>query len=539
MIVHPGQTLLPELYGTGSEERKDKAFPKLIAYGTKHAQKLGVELMLETRVAGATPNEVHLSNGERIPTRTIISAVGTRPSPAADRRCPLEFDPRGPHRRRRVHARRRPRRALGRAATAPRCLTRAAARARRRHAVGSHGGTPPRASTLAAFAGQEPKPPKPFRSTGSAGHLDRPAHRRRRGAGDPARREARLARLPRSWRLIVIPSWDRGCGARGLDDLAVRRPRHRRRWTQGGAANFESASQRLPAARCSPSGRRPVRHVHVIVEGRRGRREGRRRTRETVRGEAGPATTSVGSGSSCSTAMPRRARLDGQARSRSAPTRRTCCRTRAARRADRRRHRAAHRARPCGGRAASERGSREPVANVVGSTGRAQTEEGASVETRISPETKTSPAGRADGTGVPVWNWTREHVSYPREVVDIGSVDEVPPILADAERYPTPVRGLASRHSTTRCGEADGGTIVDVTAPEPDPPHRLRLRHRRARRALHRRDEGAREARPPVLRQHRAREPLDGRLRRRARRRTRRCPASTGRSTPTRRGSRY
>ena len=90
------------------------------------------------------------------------------------------------------------------------------------------------------------------------------------------------------------------------------------------------------------------------------------------------------------------------------------------------------------------------------------------METRISPETKVSPAtqgalaGRADGTGVPVWNWTREHVSYPREVVDIGSIDEISPILADGERYPTPVRGLASRHSTTRCGEADGGTVVDV-----------------------------------------------------------------------------
>ena len=62
------------------------------------------------------------------------------------------------------------------------------------------------------------------------------------------------------------------------------------------------------------------------------------------------------------------------------------------------------------------------------------------METRISPETKVSPAtqgsaaGRADGTGVPVWNWTREHVSYPREVVDIGSIDEIAPIHADGER---------------------------------------------------------------------------------------------------------
>ena len=40
--------------------------------------------MLETRVAGATPKEVYLSNGEHVPTRTIVSAVGTKPSPLLD-----------------------------------------------------------------------------------------------------------------------------------------------------------------------------------------------------------------------------------------------------------------------------------------------------------------------------------------------------------------------------------------------------------------------------------------------------------------------
>ena len=64
--------------------------------------------------------------------------------------------------------------------------------------------------------------------------------------------------------------------------------------------------------------------------------------------------------------------------------------------------------------------------------------------------------------GIPVWNWTREHVAYPRAVVEASSVDEIREVMADPERYPSPVRGLASRHSTTNCGEADGGTIVDV-----------------------------------------------------------------------------
>jgi NADH:ubiquinone reductase (H+-translocating) len=52
-----------------------------------HAQKLGVELMLETRVTGATPGEVFLSNGDHISTRTIVSAVGSKPWSLLD-----EFD---------------------------------------------------------------------------------------------------------------------------------------------------------------------------------------------------------------------------------------------------------------------------------------------------------------------------------------------------------------------------------------------------------------------------------------------------------------
>ena len=94
VIVHPGATLLPELYGSGSLERKSKSFPKLVAYAMRHCEKLGVELMLETKVAGATPNEVYLSNGEHIPTRTIVSTVGTKPSPLLAG-LSLPFDDRG------------------------------------------------------------------------------------------------------------------------------------------------------------------------------------------------------------------------------------------------------------------------------------------------------------------------------------------------------------------------------------------------------------------------------------------------------------
>ena len=94
VIVHPGPTLLPELYGSGSLERKSKSFPKLVEYAMRHCEKLGVELMLETKVTGATPNEVYLSNGEHIPTRTIVSTVGTKPSPLLSG-LPLPFDERG------------------------------------------------------------------------------------------------------------------------------------------------------------------------------------------------------------------------------------------------------------------------------------------------------------------------------------------------------------------------------------------------------------------------------------------------------------
>src|SRR5262249_21044402 len=91
VIVHPGPTLLPELHGSGSLEREGRSVPRLIDFGMRHARDLGVELMLNTRVVGATPNEVHLSDGSRIPTRTIVSTVGTKPVPVlASLELPLD-----------------------------------------------------------------------------------------------------------------------------------------------------------------------------------------------------------------------------------------------------------------------------------------------------------------------------------------------------------------------------------------------------------------------------------------------------------------
>ncbi|MFZ5814457.1 MAG: FAD-dependent oxidoreductase [Bacillota bacterium] len=89
VLVHPGETILPELYG-----REGSGHPRLVAYATRHLQRLGVEVLTGTRVAWSTPNEVGLSNGMRIPTRTLISAVGTRAAPILQS-LPVEQDERG------------------------------------------------------------------------------------------------------------------------------------------------------------------------------------------------------------------------------------------------------------------------------------------------------------------------------------------------------------------------------------------------------------------------------------------------------------
>ena len=206
-IVHPGPTLLPELYGSQSTERQEReAIRELVDYAMRHARKLGVELMLETKVVGATPNEVYLSNGEHVPTRTIVSAVGTKPPPLLDDASRshatraggvvtddvLRVDGRDdlwaggdcaavPHpRRRHVPARR----ACTRSSTA--------------RSIGHN--------LRRALPGRSREP---FRSDGDRpGRLDRPAHGGRRAEGLPVPRH--LAWVV--WRCVlfaIFPSWDR------------------------------------------------------------------------------------------------------------------------------------------------------------------------------------------------------------------------------------------------------------------------------------------------------------------------------------------
>ena len=70
-------------------------------------------------------------------------------------------------------------------------------------------------------------------------------------------------------------------------------------------------------------------------------------------------------------------------------------------------------------------------------------------------------AGLAAG-GIELRNWAAEIATYPRVVVEARSVDHVVEVLSDPETYPAPVRAHGSNHSTTHCGLADGGTVINM-----------------------------------------------------------------------------
>lgn len=92
VLVEPGSTIVPELFNPGYQS--PKAHPKLGEKARQRLDELGVEVRTETAVAAVTPNEVTLSDGVRIPTRTVISSVGTKPSALVER-MPFEKDERG------------------------------------------------------------------------------------------------------------------------------------------------------------------------------------------------------------------------------------------------------------------------------------------------------------------------------------------------------------------------------------------------------------------------------------------------------------
>src|SRR5215472_9662704 len=65
--------------------------------------------------------------------------------------------------------------------------------------------------------------------------------------------------------------------------------------------------------------------------------------------------------------------------------------------------------------------------------------------------------------GIPVENWERSRITRPDVVAYPTCVDDIVRILTRPDCYPAPMRAIGSTHSTTGCGVADGGTLVDMT----------------------------------------------------------------------------
>jgi NADH dehydrogenase len=85
LIVHSGERILPELL---------EHHPRLVRYAERYLASQGLEFRLGVRLAAATPEEAVLNDGERIPTRSIISSAGTALTPLLDQ-FPYERDERG------------------------------------------------------------------------------------------------------------------------------------------------------------------------------------------------------------------------------------------------------------------------------------------------------------------------------------------------------------------------------------------------------------------------------------------------------------
>jgi NADH dehydrogenase len=69
VLVHPGKVILPELG------------PKLGAYAQKKLAERNVEIRVNTKVVRVGEDAVELSDGSRVPAKTVISTAGTSPNP--------------------------------------------------------------------------------------------------------------------------------------------------------------------------------------------------------------------------------------------------------------------------------------------------------------------------------------------------------------------------------------------------------------------------------------------------------------------------
>lgn len=61
-----------------------------------------------------------------------------------------------------------------------------------------------------------------------------------------------------------------------------------------------------------------------------------------------------------------------------------------------------------------------------------------------------------------IHNWGKDIFSNPEVIVKPETVEEIQALMRDRQRYPSPVRAVGSNHSTTACGVAEGGTLVDM-----------------------------------------------------------------------------
>ncbi|MGE0600793.1 MAG: FAD-binding protein [Dehalococcoidia bacterium] len=70
--------------------------------------------------------------------------------------------------------------------------------------------------------------------------------------------------------------------------------------------------------------------------------------------------------------------------------------------------------------------------------------------------------GAATSGVTAVRNWGGDVISWPQVRVDAHSVDDLVRIMKDTEAYPSPVRAVGSNHSTSECGTASNGTLVNM-----------------------------------------------------------------------------
>ncbi|HKX61883.1 MAG TPA: FAD-dependent oxidoreductase, partial [Verrucomicrobiae bacterium] len=85
VLLEIGARILPEL-GT--------RHPKLVRYAEKRITRLGIEVRLNQGLNAATPEAAVLSSGETLPSRTIVTCTGMKPSPILDQ-FPFARDKRG------------------------------------------------------------------------------------------------------------------------------------------------------------------------------------------------------------------------------------------------------------------------------------------------------------------------------------------------------------------------------------------------------------------------------------------------------------